>query len=154
MLFHLFQETGHLSRDCEKDGGVPCYNCGEVGHLSRDCTVSKAMLCYNCKKPGHLSKDCKETNGETSKMQVRNCVIHIFDFSSQCGFSGGLHMTASSLPGQLRISKQFQLFLSFDVEFWRKISSVFQAITRKLIRTVLWRAFVSFCRLFGPLQCI
>ena len=76
MLFHLFQETGHLSRDCEKDGGVPCYNCGEVGHLSRDCTVSKAMLCYNCKKPGHLSKDCKETNGETSKMQVHICVIN------------------------------------------------------------------------------
>ena len=69
----VFQETGHLSRDCELDGGVPCYNCGQLGHLSRDCTVSKTMLCYNCKQPGHLSKDCKEKNGETSKLQCYKC---------------------------------------------------------------------------------
>ena len=62
-----------MSRDCEVDGGVPCYNCGQQGHLSRDCTVSKAMLCYNCKQPGHLSKDCKDPNGETSKMQCYKC---------------------------------------------------------------------------------
>ena len=32
------KETGHLSRDCTKEGGIACYNCGSKGHLSRNCT--------------------------------------------------------------------------------------------------------------------
>ena len=32
------KETGHLSRDCTKEGGIACYNCCSKGHLSRNCT--------------------------------------------------------------------------------------------------------------------